>query len=65
MADDGAAIDNDCALCHSILAYDSPAPFAFLQAPDTADPNYDMHRYLRDEFMRSLDAGANRMSPAH
>ncbi len=50
IGDDGSRIDHDCTLCHSIAAYDSEIPFQFLLAPDTADPSYFMHEYLRNEF---------------
>lgn len=55
VADDGSHISGDCALCHSILAYDSETPFEYLLAPDTAKAEYDMHRYLHDEFLKFLE----------
>lgn len=51
--DQGSAISSDCTLCHSILAYDSPEPFAFIQRPDPSDAEYRMHEYLREEFLDS------------
>jgi len=48
---DGAAISSDCTLCHSILAYDSPAPFQFLLPAQERDPARRMHRYLQEEFL--------------
>lgn len=59
VADDGQAIAHDCTMCHSLIAYDSDSPFAFLQPVDTADPSAAMHRYLQAEFM-SAD-----LAPAH
>lgn len=48
---DGVAISNDCTVCHSILAYDSPAPFQFLLPVQEKDPARRMHRYLQEEFL--------------
>lgn len=48
---DGRIISYDCTLCHSILAYESKQPFAYLETPDTRSPEYPMHKELRDEFM--------------
>jgi len=48
---DGTSISGDCTLCHSILAYDEPDRFAYLEQPDMKDPNYKMHRFLRTEFL--------------
>ena len=47
----GRAIPYDCTLCHSIMAYASPEPFAFMQPPDEKDPMYRMHVYLQREFV--------------
>ena len=49
----GKALPYDCTLCHSILAYDSTTPFAFLGVVDRHSPQAAMHEYLRDEFVRS------------
>jgi hypothetical protein len=49
----GEPIPYDCTLCHSFLSYDSSAPFAFLEAPDSTSADFSMHAYLRDEFLRS------------
>ncbi|MGK7310650.1 MAG: NapC/NirT family cytochrome c [Candidatus Longimicrobiales bacterium M2_2A_002] len=49
---DGEAIVHECTLCHSIAAWDSPAPFHFLQDPKEADPESEMHEWLREEFVR-------------
>jgi hypothetical protein len=43
-------VSSGCSLCHSLLAWDSREPFQFLLPPDTTDPNYRMHEYLRREF---------------
>ena len=48
---DGRTISDDCTLCHSILAEDSPEPFSFLAEPKEGDPNRRRHEHLRDEFM--------------
>lgn len=47
----GAAIPYDCTLCHSILALDSATEFAFLQPLREGDPDREMHRSLRAEFL--------------
>jgi len=49
----GHSISGDCTLCHSILANEEPDPFKYLMPADTSDRNYDMHQYLRDEFLKS------------
>jgi hypothetical protein len=51
--DEGIAISSDCTLCHSILAYDSPEPFSFMQDTDPSTPEYRMWEYLREEFTHS------------
>ena len=51
--DSGKPISFDCTLCHSLLAYDSPYPFKYLNRPDTTEPDYQMHRYLGTEFLKS------------
>ncbi|MCP4549426.1 MAG: hypothetical protein GY835_23470 [bacterium] len=51
MSDDGVGIAHDCTLCHSILAYDSEQPFEYVQPPDTTGEDYQMHRYLHQEFI--------------
>ena len=48
-------ISYDCTTCHSILAEGSDDPFKFMFPSDTADPEGDMHEYLRQEFMKSLE----------
>lgn len=54
----GTSISGDCALCHSILANEEFEPFKYLMPPDSTDRNYEMHKYLRDEFLRSGDLQA-------
>ena len=51
---DGNTISSDCALCHSILSDKQKTPFQYLTVPDTSDVNYEMHKYLRDEFLNSF-----------
>ncbi len=51
--DEDESIGYDCTLCHSILADEQNQPFKFLLMPDTLDPNYQMHRYLQQEFINS------------
>ncbi|MCK4856631.1 MAG: NapC/NirT family cytochrome c [candidate division Zixibacteria bacterium] len=47
----GSRLSYDCVLCHSILADRQAEPFKFLQPADSTDPNYERHKYLRDEFL--------------
>ena len=47
----GIPIKNDCTLCHSILAYDSPEPFTYLKPASSGDRDSVMHEYLRAEFL--------------
>ncbi len=49
----GLAVRSDCTLCHSILSNRSARPLEYLQA-DTADPEYLMHDYLRQEFFEFM-----------
>lgn len=49
--EEGIAIPYDCTLCHSILALDSANEFAFLQPLRQGDPDREMHRSLRAEFL--------------
>jgi hypothetical protein len=51
--EEGRAIAHDCTLCHSILAYDSGEPFAFLQPPADDARDRKMHLYLQQEFIGS------------
>jgi nitrate/TMAO reductase-like tetraheme cytochrome c subunit len=62
----GQAIRSDCTLCHSMLAYESPSPFHFLDEPKPTDPEAKMHRHLRREFLGDadrLEAEAKRPGP--
>ena len=47
----GGTIPYDCTLCHSILAWDSDSPYAFLEAPREGDPEAALHAWLRQEFL--------------
>jgi len=49
----GKSITYDCTLCHSILSSEQENPFRNLQPADTTDPDYYMHQYLKDEFLKS------------
>jgi len=49
---DGSSISSECTLCHSVLAWDSDSPFAFLEPLDDEDPEIDIHEFLRDEYLR-------------
>jgi hypothetical protein len=60
----GRAVPHDCTLCHSILAYDSPAPFSFLAEPKPGERQFAMHEYLRGELLKSRNVpGANEPEP--
>jgi hypothetical protein len=52
--DQGHWISDDCTLCHSILANESPEPFAYLRAADEKARDRAMHEYLREEFLESF-----------
>lgn len=54
VAGQGKSISGDCTLCHSILADQKDNPFQYLLPVDTADRDFQMHRYLREEFLQSL-----------
>jgi hypothetical protein len=49
----GERISDDCTLCHSILANDSPDPFQYLHAPEEKARDRAMHLYLQEEFLDS------------
>ncbi len=49
----GNTISDDCTLCHSLLSNKAATPYQYLTKPDTSDINYQMHKYLRDEFLQS------------
>ena len=55
--ENGIAIPNDCALCHSILANDHTQPYRYLLPADTTEPDYYMHMYQRQEFLESFPGG--------
>ena len=48
----GKAVSHECTLCHSMLAYDSPSPFEFLN-PGKDMRTRAMGTYLREEFFKS------------
>ena len=54
--EEGESIGYDCTLCHSILAWDSPAAYFFLEPPVEDDPEGTMHDWLRREFLRRTSA---------
>ncbi len=54
VTDRGDKISSDCALCHSILAYGSEEAFEYIQPADTSSKDYDMHEYLRKEFLEYI-----------
>jgi len=52
----GESISNDCTLCHSILAEESPHPFQFLlPVAEKGDPDAGRHKYLQEEFLNTLN----------
>jgi len=52
--ENGNSINFDCTLCHSILAEESDEPFQYLAPADSTDPSYEMHLYLKEEFLQSI-----------
>jgi nitrate/TMAO reductase-like tetraheme cytochrome c subunit len=51
----GRPIEDECTLCHSIIANDSPDPFRFqMMVQEKGDPDAPMHRYLKEEFLSTL-----------
>jgi nitrate/TMAO reductase-like tetraheme cytochrome c subunit len=51
----GKGIEDECTLCHSIIADDSPDPFRFqMKVQEKGDPDAPMHRYLKEEFLSTL-----------
>lgn len=60
--DAGASIPADCTLCHSLLAFESPSPFRFLEPLQPAQPDSAMHVYLQAEFTAARGTGAARGS---
>jgi hypothetical protein len=47
---EGNTISSDCTLCHSLLAFESPSPFRYLEPLEPAQPDSAMHVYLQAEF---------------
>ncbi|MBS1272508.1 MAG: Hydroxylamine oxidoreductase [Candidatus Marinimicrobia bacterium] len=47
----GETIDNDCTLCHSVLANESPEPFQYLNTITDKEPEAALKRYLQREFL--------------
>ena len=47
----GQTINDDCTLCHSLLANQSAEPFEYLQLPDEEQPEFGLRQYLREEFL--------------
>ncbi|MBD3257877.1 cytochrome C [candidate division GN15 bacterium] len=64
-ADDGSHIADYCTLCHSILAWDDTEPYKFLFEPDTTSRDFDMHNYLRAEFLKTVEGVAATMPTTH
>ncbi len=50
----GIWISDDCTICHSILANDSPEPFSYLRPAEEKVRDRAMHEYLREEFLSSF-----------
>ena len=53
VSETGRTIGHDCTLCHSILSSQQGDMFRNLLPADTADPDYYMNQYLKDEFLKS------------
>ncbi len=49
----GRSISMDCTLCHSILAFESSAPFEYLFPADSGAADEELRRYLGEEFLRN------------
>ncbi len=49
----GTPIKNECTMCHSILANESPAPFTYLQDATNENRDSTMHEYLKKEFLET------------
>ena len=54
----GREISSQCTLCHSMLAWDSPEPFRFLQPAPEGDPDARLHETFRKEFVDAVAPGA-------
>jgi len=50
----GKWITDDCTVCHSILAMDSPGAFKNLEEPGEKDPLRLQKKYLKEEFLHSF-----------
>ncbi|MCF7805038.1 MAG: NapC/NirT family cytochrome c [Candidatus Marinimicrobia bacterium] len=50
-SESGDAIDNDCTLCHSILANQSREPFEYLNTITDEEPESALKKYLQQEFL--------------
>jgi hypothetical protein len=51
----GRPIEDECTLCHSMIADDSPDPFRYqMEVRESGDPDATMHRYLKEEFLSTL-----------
>lgn len=59
----GASIVHDCTLCHSIVAWDSPTPYRFLEAPPDSTPETELHRWLQSEFLDRTAPGKGLSGP--
>ena len=53
VSSDGKSISYDCTLCHSILAYESDRPFAYIRDIDSTAVDYEIREYLYQEFINS------------
>jgi hypothetical protein len=47
---EGVAVGSDCTLCHSLLAFESPTAFRYLEPIQPAQPDSAMHVWLQAEF---------------
>ena len=55
MDEAGRPIEDECTICHSIIANDSADPFRFqMTVRERGDPDATMHRYLKEEFLSTL-----------
>ena len=49
----GTPVRNECTMCHSILADDSPKPFSYLEKATNKNRDSVMHEYLKEEFLEN------------
>jgi len=61
--DQGREISSECTLCHSILAWDSPEPFRFLQPAEEGDPDGRLHETFRQEYTGRLAPAPGPVAP--